>query len=106
MLEILGIDSDGFLHEAPQHIEPSEVCNRTVNPSLHRDLSGLICGSGEKSAEACFSPRDAGSPLSCSVGGVLKLSGVFSSGFHCGSHTSPVLYTDVRKYLQWVKNLI
>jgi hypothetical protein len=88
-------EADGFLHQAPQSI--LEHCPPGPN---------LICAKGEKSAEACFSPRDAGSPLTCTVDGSLKLAGIFSSGFHCGSEESPVHYTDVRNYVNWIRDVV
>jgi len=52
------------------------------------------------------SPRDAGSPLVCASPTGYRLIGVFSSGFHCGTTSTPVLYTDLSAHLNWVNKYI
>ncbi|CAG7819684.1 unnamed protein product [Allacma fusca] len=109
----IALEADGILHEAYQRIEYQPTCEIVLtNFTQHsfrteKDLNGLLCASGKYSAEACFSPRDAGSPLACSENGIYMLAGSFSSGFHCGTPEMPVLYTDISRQMSWInKNLV
>ncbi|OXA56496.1 transmembrane protease serine 11B-like protein [Folsomia candida] len=112
---VVGEPSD--LHEAEQLLESPETCSaalgnysKNISPHFRHDFKedGLLCASGKPQAEACFSPRDAGSPLACPDSGGYRLVGLFSSGFHCGTKSMPVLYTNVGSggLLRWVRRFL
>lgn len=83
-------------------VEPSECQKNYTNLQLG---SGQICAGGKKH-DTCAG--DSGSPLMFfdRFKSAWILSGIVSKGYqYCGTPGKPGIYTNVREYLPWIKQI-
>ena len=63
----------------------------------------MICAGGSDK-DAC--QGDSGGPLVCEVDGQQYISGIVSWGIGCATEGIPGVYTNVQKYVSWIKEHI
>jgi trypsin len=94
------ISGDNQMHDKLIYVEvpivEKEKCRSTyLNAGISIGENRICAGTLGK--DAC--QGDSGGPLVCSD----KLTGVVSSGIDCGDAVYPGLYTEVAKYIEWIK---
>merc|ERR1712045_932771 len=67
------------------------------------DPNTMICAGGSDK-DAC--QGDSGGPLACPDDGTEVLSGIVSWGVGCATEGVPGVYTDVRKYVPWIRRIV
>lgn len=67
------------------------------------DANTMICAGGADK-DAC--QGDSGGPLACQDNGKQVLSGIVSWGVGCATEGFPGVYTDVSKYVPWIRMII
>lgn len=85
------------------YVEP-EQCKRVFRAQQLEIGPGQLCAGGEKAKDTCGG--DSGSPLMFYdvKAGAWVLTGIVSLGVRdCGTEGIPGVYTDVRQYLDWIK---
>ena len=87
------------LREANVPIVSWPYCN---NRYLGKVTQQMLCaGYAHGGVDAC--KGDSEGPLVCERNGQFFLHGITSWGLECGKSYSPGVYTDVSKYLNWIK---
>merc|ERR1712013_642443 len=76
---------------------------RHCNMVYRGQITGRMLCAGYLSGGMGACQGDSGGPLVCESGGRFYLLGITSWGDGCGSLWKPGVYTDVRKYLQWIR---
>ncbi|XP_058453441.1 CLIP domain-containing serine protease B8-like [Malaya genurostris] len=82
----------------------SDTCQKVFRPQRLEIGSGQLCAGGQKAKDTCGG--DSGSPLMHYdvTKGVWVLTGIVSLGVRdCGTEGIPGVYTNVREYLDWLK---
>ncbi|XP_049821320.1 proclotting enzyme-like [Aethina tumida] len=93
------------LHEARLLIYPEEKCRDIITKSGNNAsaMINVFCA-GYTTANADTCQGDSGSPLQVMTeNGDFVLLGLVSFGYHCANPNIPGMYTDVSKYLEWIK---
>lgn len=87
-------------------VPSNDVCGQMLPKNMPWDSehNSMICAGGEDK-DAC--QGDSGGPLVCpDEEGNLKISGIVSWGIGCATEGVPGVYTNVRKYVSWIKSRI
>ncbi|KAG9342636.1 hypothetical protein JZ751_016073, partial [Albula glossodonta] len=98
--------SDGPHVDKLQEVNVTMLNHRTCNKIYNgRVTENMMCaGDLEGGIDAC--QGDSGSPLSCYCGDRYKLAGVVSWGVGCGRAKRPGIYTNLQRYIPWIKSII
>merc|ERR1712176_218295 len=94
-----------LLREVAVRIMDTDHCNR---PDYYngRVLPGMLCA-GYNAGERDACTGDSGGPLVCPLpNGKWVLTGVTSWGVGCARHKRPGVYSDARKFSDWIGSLI
>jgi|GEM_PF-7058976 len=105
MEELNGSDSSKKISEKKKRLSAQELMS--IEKKLDRDTPKdlLFVGWEKKSQDTCLG--DSGGPLVHMLEGEPILLGTLSSGFHeCGTARAPVIYVDIRKQVQWIKEQV
>lgn len=88
------------------NVPTNAICGKMLPAYLPWDskTDSMICAGGEDK-DAC--QGDSGGPLVCTDdNGNRVLGGIVSWGVGCATEGVPGVYTNVAKYLEWIKNII
>ena len=101
-LEAGGSEHPHILRMVGVKVPSNEVCAQMLPSNLpwDGDESSMICAGGADK-DAC--QGDSGGPLVCSDDHGLCISGIVSWGVGCATEGVPGVYTNVRKYVSWIK---
>ncbi|XP_055595733.1 CLIP domain-containing serine protease B15-like [Uranotaenia lowii] len=98
-------NSSNFLRSVELMGQSHEQCNKNlarINVALEETQ---LCVGGEEGKDSC--KGDSGGPLMRFVNGIWFQVGVVSYGFKfCGTEGVPGIYTNVVKYLDWIKEVV
>uniref|UniRef100_A0A8C0PKE6 Peptidase S1 domain-containing protein n=1 Tax=Canis lupus familiaris TaxID=9615 RepID=A0A8C0PKE6_CANLF len=96
------------LQESKQLILHYRKCNQILQAQLGtlRTLvkQGMICGYQEEKGPSLCVPGDSGGPLVCEFRETWVQVGIVSWGIGCGHKNSPIVYTDVSLYKEWISS--
>lgn len=87
-------------------VPSNDICGKMMPNNLPWDHStdSMICAGGADK-DAC--QGDSGGPLVCPDDqGNLYITGIVSWGVGCATEGVPGVYTNVRKYLDWIEKII
>ncbi|XP_068233868.1 mite allergen Der p 3-like isoform X3 [Palaemon carinicauda] len=98
----------GARNESTFSLDPSEESNVTIVSFCNgnhltgtKNTDNIICGiQGDGDEDPCYG--DSGSPLAVKKGLTHTIVGVVSFDIGCGMLKTPVVYTSVGNYLQWI----
>jgi len=101
-----GWEKPKYLQRVDVLIPSNGVCAQMLpdNLPLDRFTDSMICAGG-KDRDAC--QGDSGGPLVCTNDdGTKFITGIVSWGVGCATEGVPGVYTNVRKYVTWINNII
>jgi len=105
-LESGGWDKPKYMQKVDVVVPTNAVCGQMLPAHLPWDAKtdSMICAGGADK-DAC--QGDSGGPLVCSDDeGNKYITGIVSWGVGCATEGVPGVYTNVRKYLTWINNII
>lgn len=85
----------------------NQACTRAFIPQRLRISDNQVCAGGEKNRDSC--PGDSGSPLMFYEPNRMQwtVTGIVSLGLNeCGTVGVPGVYTNVQRYLDWIKTTL
>jgi len=101
-----GWDHPHILQRVDVLVPSNDMCAKMMPDYLPWDETenSMICAGGSDK-DAC--QGDSGGPLVCTgQDGVLRISGIVSWGVGCATEGIPGVYTNVRKYVSWIDDVI
>lgn len=101
-----GWEKPKYLQKVDVLIPSNDVCDQMLPNNLPWDekTDSMICAGG-KDRDAC--QGDSGGPLVCEdEDGTKFIAGIVSWGVGCATEGVPGVYTNVRKYREWITNII
>ncbi|XP_039770251.1 hyaluronan-binding protein 2 isoform X2 [Ornithorhynchus anatinus] len=100
----IGEGSRQLLDAKVKLVSHSQCNSRRSYDSLVDD--SMFCARNVKKPGTDTCQGDSGGPLTCEKDGTFYLSGIVSWGDGCGKKYKPGVYTEVTKYLDWIKATI
>lgn len=97
-----GGDLSSTLQEVSVRILSLDECQKIFTQYKKNINSKSVCAGGQKGKDAC--QGDSGSPLFIEDEGIFKIIGVVSWGLKCALDRIPGVYTDVARYLPWIRS--
>ncbi|XP_054828676.1 serine protease 55-like [Eublepharis macularius] len=88
-----------------QEVETTLISNKQCSQSVQGLTEDMLCAISEEGREG-LCEGDSGGPLVCTYGDIIVewfVVGIASRGDSCGGEDSPVVYTLVFSYLDWIQ---
>ena len=95
---------EGELADSLQEVHVPLLSSSKCSGDLGESFKGsaMLCAGHTKGAkDAC--QGDSGGPLVCYRKGAWELTGIVSWGYGCGRNSLPGVYTDVWKFMKWIR---